>query len=752
MASSVTIKDVAHHAGVSVATVSNVLNERNTVNRDIVRRVREAVETLGYKRHQAGWLLKTKKSMQVNIILPSITDPHFCAVFSGAERVLHKNGYNAALHVTSEIRSKENHFLEMSLQQRVAGVILVTCQPDKMGKADELVAAETRVVCLEREPTLGGFSFLEHDLHRLIHDATQALLKQGYRRLVLLTGPREYTSEARAAAGFLDALGPDVTRSGISGSVLETNCDTETAFHALIRHIGRGESPDLILSTSSVIHQGARKAVDMMRSRLNGPIRFITLAEESWSDIASDDRLTIRRSGIQLGAAAAEALLDSLRNPLAHEGHYRRLESPSPFITRPPSLSQYRGQELRVLMLSGTSMQSVADLISDFEDKHATRVRIDSLEDNELHEALSDPRRRAAYDVLQIDQPWMSDLASSGCLIRLNDRLEARPAMVQGLVPGVMDAYCRFDDGYYGLPFRFDVQLLFYRKDLFDDPTQRLAFRDLTGGDLHPPETWREFNVIARFFTKKYNPASPTAYGISLGAYPPNGALSEFLTRLWGTGGRIRDENGRIALDSREAEEALENYIESISYAAPGWQDKRRSGQVEDFSRGDVAMMALFCAPVAPLADRSRSAVVGKIGYASVPGGAPVMGGWSMGITRECRQVDLAFDWIAWTACSELAVPLTIMGGLTPALTLYNSLELLSIYPWLSKAAENFALSHPRDISLKSTDGKLNAYQFEQIVGRFIHDALKSEKSPKQALDEAASELRRILTQRDFGP
>ncbi len=745
MARSVTIKDVAQHAGVSIATVSNVLNERDSVNREIVRRVREAIETLGYKRHQAGWLLKTKKSTQINVILPSLTDPHFCAVFSGAERVLHDNGYIAALHVTSEIRSKENDFLEMSLQQRVAGVILTTCQPDDMKRAAELKDADIRVVCIEREPTKGGFSFLEHDLRRLMHDAAQALIRQGYHNLVLLTGPQVYSSEERAAAGFLDALGPDADKKKLFGAVLETNCDTETAFQALVRHIGSGQSPDLVLSTSTAIHQGARKAVDVMRSRLSGPVRLVTLTEESWADVVSDDRLTIRRSGIQLGAAAADALLDSIRNPLAHEGEYRRLESSVPFAVRKQKPARYSGKTLKVLMLNSTSRQAVSDLMSNFEDRHDARVQVDILEYDELHEALNDPARRKAYDVVQIDQPWMSELATSGVLVRLDDRLSLRPDMVKGFVPGVMDAYCRFDDGYYGLPFRFDVQMLFYRKDLFDDPAQRLAFRDLTGGELRPPETWREFNAVARFFTRKFNPASPTSYGISLGAHPPNGALCEFLTRLWGTNGRILDENGQVVLDSREAEEALEGYTESVAYAVPGWQSKHRSGQIEDFSHGDVAMVALFYAPAAPLTDRSRSAVVGKIGYAPVPGGVPVMGGWSMGIVSECRNVDLAFDWIAWAAGSELAVPLTIMGGSTPALALYNSLELLSVYPWLSKAAENFVRSRPRDISLTTTDGKLSEYRFEQIVGRFIHAALRGEMPPSRALEEVTNELRRIL-------
>jgi DNA-binding LacI/PurR family transcriptional regulator/ABC-type glycerol-3-phosphate transport system substrate-binding protein len=747
MSRTATIKDVARHAGVSVATVSNVLNERESVNRDIVRRVREAVEELGYRRHQSGWQLKTKKSTLVNVILPSVTDPHFGALFSGAERVLHDNGYTAALHITSEIRSKENEFLELSLQQRAAGVLVATCQPDDMQRAEELRAAGIQVVCLEREPAGGGFSFVEHDLRRLMFDATRGLLHQGYRNLVLITGPKDYSSEERAAAGFLDAIAAAGSDAG--GVVLETNHDAETAFRALIGHIARGKAADLVVSTSSAIHLGARKALQVLESRLQGHVRLVALAEESWADVGSDDRLVIRRSGVQLGAAAATALLDSLRNPIAHGGGYRRLAVAATSGERKKaSVRRYgESEELRVLMFDSMSRRAIADLQPHFEARYGAKVHIEAMSAERLHGVLHDPAKRAAYDIVEVDQPWMSELASMGALLRLDDRLKLRPELAHGLVPGVMDAYCRFGDGYFGLPSRFDVEMLFYRKDLFDDPRQRLAYRDLTGGELRPPETWREFNAVARFFTRAHNPASPTAYGISLGTHPPHGALVEYLSRLWGENGRVLDDAGRVTLDSREAEEALENYVESATYAAPGWRDKQRSGQIEDFATGDVAMVSLFCAPAAPLTDRSVSHVVGKIGYAPVPGGVPVLGGWSMGIVAECARADLAFDWMSWAAGMEMAIPLTIMGGSTPALALYNSLELLSVYPWLGKAVELFPKSRARAISLTTTGGRLSEFRFEQIVGGYIHDALTGDKAPRAALTEAAAELRGILGQ-----
>ena len=742
----VTIKDVARDAGVSVATVSNVLNERDSVNRDIVRRVRVAIERLGYRRHQSGWQLKTKKSSQVNVILPSATDPHFGALFTGAERVLHAHGFTTALHVTSEIRSKENEFLEMSQQQRAAGVLIATCQPDDMKRARELRDSGTRIVCLEREPVGGGFSFVEHDLRRLMFDATRGLLHEGYRQIVLLTGPKEYSSEERAAAGFLDALA--ASGGDASGVVLETNHDTETAFRALVEHIARGRSCDLVISVSSAIQNGARKALKLLAGRFKDHVRLVTLAEESWADIDSDDRFVVRRSGLQLGAAAAEALLDNLRAPVAHGGAYRRLAVP---VSRParatPPKRYGTSEELRVLMFDSMSRRAICDLLPNFEERHGAKVQIEALPAARLHAVLNDPAERGKYDIVEFDQPWMSELAAAGTLLRLDDRLKRHPELVRGLVPGVLDATCRHADGYYGLPSRFDVEMLFYRKDLFEDPTQRLAFRDLTGGELRPPETWREFNAVARFFTRTFNPGAPTTYGVSLGAQPPHGALIEFLTRLWGENGRVLDEAGRVTLDSREAEEALSAYIESTAYAVPGWQDKLRSGQIADFAGGDVAMVALFSAPAALLTDRSVSRVVGKIGYGPVPGGVPVMGGWAMGIVAESSRVDLAFDWMSWAAGMDMAIPLTVMGGATPALALYNSLELLSVYPWLGKAVELFPSSRARAISLTTTGGRLNEFRFEQIVGRYIHQALTGQAGAETALRDAAKELRGILGQ-----
>jgi hypothetical protein len=102
---------------------------------------------------------------------------------------------------------------------------------------------------------------------------------------------------------------------------------------------------------------------------------------------------------------------------------------------------------------------------------------------------------------------------------------------------------------------------------------------------------------------------------------------------------------------------------------------------------------------------------------------------------------------MSWAAGMEMAIPLTIMGGSTPALALHNSLELRSVYPWLGKAVELFPKSRARAISLTTTGGRLSEFRYEQIVGSHIHQALRREKTSAEALKAAAAELRTILGQ-----
>lgn len=747
MSSNTTMKDVAYKSGVSLATVSKVINGDKTVSVDNAKRVWDAVRELGYKTNYAAKLLRTSRNQQINVIIPNVFDPNFSGIFSGIERILYENDYAAILCVTSENQARENFFIEQALRQRVAGIILITCQPKKKNeRVQELVDAGVKVVHLEREPETRRHAFLEYDNRPAIGECVGEMLAQGLRRFLLVTGPEDYSSESESAAGFVDALGRGTAR-GTEYAMAETNFDKESAFAATVRHINHHFVPEVIVTTALPLYQGANKATDILRHRLANRVKFVSLGDDSWVHVSDGALAIIGRDSLAMGAAAAEAVLNNIRNPVAHRGFYAEIKSmPSalPTVKSAGGSVRFKGKrenELRVMLHESSSAEATIALLCDFESRFGVRVKVDCYSPQELYRRIRDADIRLGYDVIQIDQPWGNEFAAAGWLANLDDLLTSRPEAIAAFPAGVMDAYSLHVGSYYSLPYRLDTQLLFYRRDLFEDQDIMHSFEHYAGGgELRAPKTWVEFNRIAKFFTRRFNPDSPTEYGIALGGMRPHGAFIEFMPRLWAYGAEVFDERGRVVLDSRSAVEALVNYVESRDYAPPDSLDNWWREQTEHFRVGHVAMTTLFHAPAAALAERSLSKVVGKLGYAVIPGGCPVLGGWSLGLVAESKRRELAFEWICWATGAEMAIPHTVLGGATAATSLYQSSELLTMFPWLPKALESFYMSRKR-MTHVSRLGVLPEQTYEEIIGDAVHGALSRECTPAEAIRRAAGEL-----------
>ncbi len=744
------MKDVAKAAGVSLATVSKVMNGNDSVDAQLAARVREAARSLGYRPNYIAKLLKTNRTNHVAVILPNMADENFRNIFSGAERVLYDNGYVVSLHLTSDLRSKENMFLDAALHQCAAGVVLATCQPEDGARVKALEEAGTKIVFLEREPRYGRFSYLDYDNRKTLGGATRALLAEDRRRLVLLAGPASYSSEALAVRGFQDALTEAAReRPETRGDIVEANLDLESSFAALAAYLDKNAVPDAIITTSMPAYQSARKAVEILGLRPSPPLKFVTLGHAGWADSVPSDTTVISRNSHRMGEEAALALMAEIKDPIANAGRYRCIEGDAPGAAAASLLIgkvARRGRRLRAL-LRFSAIGSVKPLLSDFENLTGIGVDLDTFDYDDMFGIIYDSSRRERYDILQVDQPLIAELADDGLLARLDDllgRLPESPLFMGEGNAAVLDAYSRRRGGVYAIPFRFGAQLMFYRSDLFDQPDIRALYRSLTRGELRPPQTWLEFNVVAKFFTREFNPQSPVAYGASLGGRHYIGAVSEFIPRLWSFGGTALDGRGEVALDSRQATDALANYLESFRYASPESRVNWVEGQVKEFVAGRSAMMIIFSATVGNMVYQNESRMVGRIGYAPIPGDTPLLGGWSLGVRAGCPDPEAALAWIRWITSDRMAVPNTILGGANMAAMLRKNSELRSLYPWLSMALESFRASRPHEVSAATTGGRIGYRRFVETLGDSLLLAIEGKRSPEQALAEAARRLRRL--------
>ena len=744
------MKDVAEMAGVSVGTVSNVLKGDRRVSLAMVQRVQAAIRKTGYRAYvPPRGNAKTRKSRCIGVVLPSVQDPNYAGIFTGINHVLAENAYMASLCVSSEMQAREQKAIEQFVKQGVEGIIIITCQPGSSELFHSVFDNGTPLVFVDREPSGGGFPFVEYDCIKHLRVLTLELLDEGRASPVLVAGPMENSSESAYAEGYLRALSERGMPHFRELSVIETNFNKESAFSAMVARLAQSPRPDAIICTSIPLLAGARQAVKVLHPDLEPA--FVSLGDDSWAPAIPSEARVMRRDSMEMGESAANLMLEMIaggdvdRNRRVVVNHARFKSDDKPPLRMSARLRNGR-HRLHALMLGGAACSAVESLLPAFTKSTGIEVEIEKHNVGEIAAIVRDAAMRSKYDILQIDQPWLGEAAEDGLLHNLDGWLEANPEAKEAWLPGVLDAYCRFHDHYYAVPYLFGSQLLFYRKDLFNDPNLSSTFRKHYHYDLRAPKNWIEFNQIAAFFTKSLNPNSPVEYGATLGGQEPNGAVCEFMPRLFAFREEAFGAESMLeSLSSADAVKALENYAESYRYAAPGSQENWWDEQAELFAQGKAAMMILFLGHVSILADRSKSRVIGKIGYDMIPGDRPMLGGWTLGINAGSRHVDCALEFLGWTCDRDLVIPITILGGSPPATRVYHNSELCTLYPWLPKAVESFSRSYERNISKVTTSGKVEEREFENILGAAVHKAICGNQSPAEALTQARTELTRLI-------
>ncbi|HCI73280.1 MAG TPA: LacI family transcriptional regulator, partial [Lachnospiraceae bacterium] len=119
-----TLKDVAREAGLSVGTVSRVLNNRGYISEETRNCVQEAMKRLHYEPNEMARALSKKHSTMIGVILPSISHPYFAKVLSCLERAAHARNYELLLFCSQGKSAREEEYVRVCCSNRVAGLVL----------------------------------------------------------------------------------------------------------------------------------------------------------------------------------------------------------------------------------------------------------------------------------------------------------------------------------------------------------------------------------------------------------------------------------------------------------------------------------------------------------------------------------------------------------------------------------------------------------------------------------------------------
>lgn len=156
---------------------------------------------------------------------------------------------------------------------------------------------------------------------------------------------------------------------------------------------------------------------------------------------------------------------------------------------------------------------------------------------------------------------------------------------------------------------------------------------------------------------------------------------------------------------------------------------------MEGFADGSAAMTVVFINYASHILNLKMSSIAGKLGFAPVPGGRPLLGGGVIGITRNCSVPETACAFLSWLYSDLVAPVFTLLGGLSPCKSAYGNRDINEMYPWLSAARKSFSSAQRRGNS--GFYQNFSELRLEDILAAQIQRAVLGVCSAKEALRRA---------------
>jgi multiple sugar transport system substrate-binding protein len=392
------------------------------------------------------------------------------------------------------------------------------------------------------------------------------------------------------------------------------------------------------------------------------------------------------------------------------------------------SEKSFEGKTLRVVMVDEPREQALKEMAGEFEEKTGAKVVIDLLGFEQLttKTMTASEGKTGEYDVMQIVYFEMPVYARDGWLFDLTDWVERDKDEVKpdDIHPVLREGHAEVDGKWYGMPMHVNTHAFFYRKDIFDEM------------GLEPPKDWDDAIQIAKQITEA---KAPEVYGITfMGAadLQLGGVMSEILTSQ---GGYFYDtETYEPTVDTEAGIKSFQILQELTKWAPPGVAGYALDTNYNAFAQGNAAMCPAWTTGVFYFDDPEQSKIAGKWEVMAMPGGATLMGGWSLTVSEYSKNKELAWEFIKWATSPEMEEKL--LGNMeTPRVSMLTDEEIQEEYPnnkAFYRALEGGPAHWPQ------IRGSIGMLVTSAVIG---NEVVIGDKTPEEAAKALNEEVRQIL-------
>ncbi|WP_067934148.1 extracellular solute-binding protein [Alicyclobacillus kakegawensis] len=459
-----------------------------------------------------------------------------------------------------------------------------------------------------------------------------------------------------------------------------------------------------------------------------------------------------------------------------------------PKITAPEGFNwkQFAGTHLTLISENTPPSSALADNIKQFEKVTGITVTIEQSDLNTVAQkvALDFAAKSDKYQLIYAD-PYQILSKYSYDFVDLNT-FNNDPNLPH--IPGGLKDFIQsqlFVDGYmgnmqhlYAVPYDCPTMILFYRKDIFDNPTYKAMFKKEEGFDWTPGPnlTWQQYYTIEKWINQKIKQGviKGVKYAAGDQAKQYDSLQCDFSDLLAAYGGDYFKSSslgslgaanpGPSAMDSSKAIAAATMYKNIVQAAAPGSTSWDWNGLAEAFAAGDIAMAPEWHEDASMMENPAKSKVVGKVGYAILPHGparsANIFGGTGIGINKNATSEEQKAAWlfIVWATSpqSQYMILKSKDGGETP--TRYSVYNLPEIKKGMTPGTPE-SKEMPNLLAMKATLEawkSQNVYmrpkipqwpQVDSIVFTELSKMLANEETPAQAMKNIAQQTNQLTGQ-----
>ncbi|GGE19677.1 catabolite control protein A [Marinithermofilum abyssi] len=312
---SVTIRDVAKRAGVSIATVSRVLNQSKPVSESLRKKIMKAVEETGYRPNAVARSLIHKRTGLVGVIIPEIYNPYFSGLVQGIESIAQQSGYSVMLAVSGKSVEQELEMLQIFQTRQMEGVILASSRWSREHRRWFTQAPMPCVIIGRPAGSLSSVCTAIIDNRKAAYEAVRYLIQLGHRRIGMIRGPKwDRASGEERYAGYRDALREADIPPRRQWVAVREEFQVIDGYQGMKQIAAAKEKPTAVFCACDRIAVGAMQYLEEQGVSVPGDLSIVGFDDEELARIVTPSLTTVRHQPFEMGVQAATMLTEQMLN------------------------------------------------------------------------------------------------------------------------------------------------------------------------------------------------------------------------------------------------------------------------------------------------------------------------------------------------------------------------------------------------------------------------------------------------------